>query len=186
VKLSIAVLVLVAALLAGCASTLSGVGGSESFGCAAPQGSSCISVSGIYANSMASQYRPVAVASADSLFQRPAPYAARPMEATALPEAALPVLRSQPRLLRVWIAPWEDGDGDLHEEAYVHMVVNSGRWLIEHVRPLPQNRFDGVIPPRIEPGTANPSRSEQPRPEIDRLPAMPGLAPSRPETPEER
>ena len=56
-------------------------------------------------------------------------------------------IRSNPRLLRVWVAPWEDSDGDLHEEAIVHVIVDSGRWLIDHVRPAQRSRMDAVAPP---------------------------------------
>ncbi len=50
-------------------------------------------------------------------------------------------------MLRLWIAPWEDRDGDLHEESIVHVIVDTGRWLIEHVRPNRRARFDAVVPP---------------------------------------
>ena len=41
-------------------------------------------------------------------------------------------IRSQPKVLRVWIAPWEDADGDLHDQSYVYVVADPGRWGIEH------------------------------------------------------
>ena len=56
-------------------------------------------------------------------------------------------MRSEPRVLRLWIAPWEDSDGDLHDASLVHVVVDTGRWLIERVRPVPRNRLDGITPP---------------------------------------
>ena len=56
-------------------------------------------------------------------------------------------LRSEPRVLRLWVAPWEDSDGDLHDASFVHVVVDTGRWLIERVRPVPRNRLDGITPP---------------------------------------
>jgi conjugal transfer pilus assembly protein TraV len=81
--------------------------------------------------------------------------------------AASSSLRSNPRLLRLWIAPWEDADGDLHEQALVHVVVDSGRWLIEHVRPATGSRVDGVAPPvslTQEPSpTKAPAEAPQPR-----------------------
>ena len=60
---------------------------------------------------------------------------------------AEPVLRTEPRVLRLWIAPWEDSDGDLHDAALVHVVVDTGRWLIERVRPVPRDRLGGITPP---------------------------------------
>lgn len=41
-------------------------------------------------------------------------------------------LRTQPEILRVWIAPWEDTNGALHGGNYIYLVVNSGKWIIEN------------------------------------------------------
>ena len=70
-------------------------------------------------------------------------------------------IRSDPRVLRLWIAPWEDADGDLHEEALVHVVVDTGRWLIEHVRPVSRSRVDGVAPP-VSPVAQEPTPAKAP------------------------
>jgi hypothetical protein len=43
-------------------------------------------------------------------------------------------LRSQARLLRLWIKPWEDADGDLYDQGYVYVQVDNGQWLIDHVQ----------------------------------------------------
>ena len=42
-----------AIILGGCASSLSGVGGTQSYACKAPIGAQCTSVSGVYANANA-------------------------------------------------------------------------------------------------------------------------------------
>lgn len=47
----------------------------------------------------------------------------------------------------MWIAPWEDADGDLHEASLVHVVVDTGRWLIERIRPPARARLDSARPP---------------------------------------
>jgi conjugal transfer pilus assembly protein TraV len=78
----------------------------------------------------------------------------------AAPGSTSNAIRSNPRLLRVWIAPWEDSDGDLHEEGYVHMVVDNGRWLIEHVRAAPRSNVDGVAPPAAPAADVSPSKAE--------------------------
>ena len=150
---------LAALLLAGCASTLSGVGGADGYACKAPEGAMCTSVSGIYANSaqgMARFARPSG--------QKPPPgeavaYGATPL-APGRPAAASSSLRSNPRVLRLWIAPWEDADGDLHEQALVHVVVDTGRWLIEHVRPAAGSRASNVAPP--VPPAQDPSPAKAP------------------------
>jgi len=134
--------------LSGCASLMSGIGGSERYACKAPEGVTCTSVSGAYANS--THGMPQAA-------QLPAPKRPSPPPfygATSIApggagaSVASPTrIRSNPRLLRVWVAPWEDSDGDLHEEAIVHVIVDSGRWLIDHVRPASRSRIDAVAPP---------------------------------------
>ena len=169
--------------LSGCASSLSGVGGTQNYACKAPIGALCTSVSGVYANAlhgMAEVPRPPLttaapnklgntnavtkvgspISSAESLISSRSPAAAdlefgslsvTTSGASAQPNGAAsgaePALRSNPRVLRLWIAPWEDSDGDLHDAALVHVVVNTGRWLIERVRPVPRSRLGGITPP---------------------------------------
>jgi len=43
-------------------------------------------------------------------------------------EKMVPV-RVPPRIVRVWIAPFEDEDGDLNQGGYVFMEVSPGRWI---------------------------------------------------------
>ncbi len=40
-------------------------------------------------------------------------------------------IRLPPRVIRIWIAPWEDGDGDLHQPSYIYSEISPkrGRWL---------------------------------------------------------
>ena len=169
--------------LSGCASTLSGVGGTQNYACKAPVGALCMSVSGVYANAlhgMAEVPRPPVTTPAPTMlgdtsgatkvtspFDRakpltsssepsPARLGSQSASATAFiatsqpngpASSAEPALRSEPRVLRLWIAPWEDSDGDLHDASFVHVVVDTGRWLIERVRPVPRNRLDGITPP---------------------------------------
>lgn len=156
------VLALGAVALSGCASTLSGLDAKDSYGCKAPEGVSCISVSGNYANS--NPGGPLSrgrTAPAKSSSETPAIYGASSVASVqpGAPGAVTTAIRSTPRLLRVWIAPWEDSDGDLHEEAYVHMVVDTGRWLIEHVRPEPRTNVDRAVPPIAPAADASASKA---------------------------
>ncbi len=125
-------------LLTACAGGMSGLGGSPTYGCQAPKGTVCTSVSGVYANSQAGDRSPVwsilpAVSSK--------PFTDKPDEAPSpanevIPTASEPEgLRTAPRVLRLWIAPWEDSDGDLHEASFVHVLVNTGQWRMARVRP---------------------------------------------------
>ena len=167
-----------ATLLGGCASTMSGLGGEGSYACKAPVGSQCTSVSGVYANSIHGQPPASALPKPAKEPTSTAVAATVASASTAAPGLGAPpsALRSQPRVLRLWIAPWEDADGDLHEEALVHMVVDPGRWLIEHVRPVSRNRVDGVAPP-IAPVIQDPAPAKAPSetpPAPTRFPLPPG------------
>ena len=159
----------VVATLAGCASTLSGVGGTGSYACKAPQGVLCTSVAGVYANSIENnlpsqrmERSPAATATKSNPAARPAPTTAPAGEGTAL--------RSSPRILRVWIAPWEDSDGDLHEQSILYVLIDTGRWLIEHQRSSIRNEFMPITPPRTTPpvgsmqGAASKQEPGLPRP----------------------
>jgi conjugal transfer pilus assembly protein TraV len=164
------VICLSTAVLSGCATQMSAVGGDTRYGCSAPTGSQCISVSGVYANALRGSTTP----SAQAWLEQPAtnspttqerPQAAQQntagpqSEAESKPEP----LRLPPRVLRLWVAPWEDGDGDLHEAATVHVLVDIGRWRIEHVRPsAPRDLGAAKTPARAEaPGTPVTASSPQ-------------------------
>jgi conjugal transfer pilus assembly protein TraV len=43
-------------------------------------------------------------------------------------------LRAGPRVLRLWIKPWEDADRDLNGESLVYVQIDNGRWLVDHVQ----------------------------------------------------
>lgn len=43
-------------------------------------------------------------------------------------------LRSPPRVLRLWTQAWEDRDGDLHDQTYVYVLIDSGQWRMAHIR----------------------------------------------------
>lgn len=154
VKASLSVIVTIA--LAGCGG-FSGLGASSSFSCKAPAGVLCESMSGVYAN--AAQHNlpgqapmgraegkgdiELSRAKTDGVLTEPL-YSGTP-------------IRSAPRVLRVWFAPWEDSDGDLHDQSYVYLPIDSGHWLVEHNRRRIQNAYAPVRPPAkagANPGSA--------------------------------
>lgn len=47
------------------------------------------------------------------------------------PYSGMPI-RTPIKVLRVWIAPWEDKDGDLRDQSYVYLTLNQSRWQIGH------------------------------------------------------
>lgn len=134
----------------GCASTLSGVGGNESYACKAPEGVVCTSIAGVYANSVQNnlpsqrvEKRPVDSVPQPAAVVRTAPVAGSAVEGNSI--------RSATRILRLWIAPWEDADGDLQDQSYVYVVVDAGRWLIEHRRSAIRNEFMPITAPNPAP-----------------------------------
>ena len=172
-----AAVVVFAGTLSGCTSLMSGIGGSERYACKAPEGVACTSVSGAYANSVqgAPQHAQLPATKPPA---SPPLYAVTSIARGSAGSSMAPAtsIRSNPRLLRVWVAPWEDSDGDLHEEAILHVIVDTGRWLVDHVRPTPRSRIDAVAPPlptRESPPPALPAEVPVP---ATRLPLPPGAA----------
>ena len=151
---SFVAVVIACAVVSGCAS-MAGVGGTSEYSCKAPEGVKCDSVSGTYYNSVennlpsqrqggratpqeAAPTRMEALAGkrsvASALYVTPASATSATGSGVALPPAAytsMP-LRSPARVLRLWVKPWEDADGDLMDQLYVYVPVDNGRWLRSH------------------------------------------------------
>lgn len=135
--------------LAGCA--MSGLDAKNSFSCKAPDGVLCESMTGIYANAQANNLPGQRVTHSN---------ASAEVSRAKAPEAGVGVLtkpiysgtpiRSAPLVLRVWFAPWEDTDGDLHDQSYVYLPVDSGKWLIEHNRRRIQDAYRPVRAPVVQ------------------------------------
>lgn len=159
----------------GC-STFSGLSGSKSeLACKAPDGVLCTSVSGIYANSLADalpgqqekgREKPEPAKATKDAAAVPAPGYFSPRD-LATPNSGDPI-RMAPLVLRVWIAPWEDTEGDLHDQHYLYTVVHQGKWLIESNQQQIRDSFKPVFPLK---GKDKPSEE---RPEgASTLPATP-------------
>lgn len=160
--------------LSGCAASLSGVGGAEAYACKAPQGAICTSVSGVHANARHGMTAAKTAVAAAASTETPARHGAASITPGSSTTAAGAAIRSAARILRLWVAPWEDSDGDLHEGALVHVIVDTGRWLIEHVRPAGRTRIDGATPPVTTTRDTQPAARETP-PSPSSLPS-PGAA----------
>jgi conjugal transfer pilus assembly protein TraV len=148
----------------GCGS-MSGLDANSSFACKAPDGILCESMSGIYANGQQKNLPGQRVhqhATAE-------PSSAAQETAALLPTAiasGTPV-RTIPRVMRIWFAPWEDSDGDLHDQSYLYLTIDRGHWLIEHqhqriieaYRPVraPASLQQPVIQVAITPGQSLPA-----------------------------
>jgi len=159
---------LAAGLSAGCAN-ITGLNGSAEYGCKAPSGVRCDSVSGTYYNAIQNNLpsqQPARKPDASSgvIPARPQP-ASLPADATAATiasgasaVAALP-LRAQPRVLRLWYKPWEDADRDLVDQGYVYVQIDNGRWLIDHAQQRIRDAYAPLRPPaRLPQQAAQPDR----------------------------
>lgn len=154
-------------VLAGCAN-ITGLDGSSQYGCAAPEGVKCDSVSGNYynaiQNNLPAQRNPKGTANPSSLTDPQSPSMGRDSGrngASATPTAigaAVPVegpaymaapLRAGPRVLRLWIKPWEDADHDLNGESLVYVQVDNGRWLVDHVQRQAREPYAPIRPTRL-------------------------------------
>lgn len=161
--------------LAGCTS-ITGLDASAEYACQAPPGVQCESVSGTYANALRnalpSQRPPRAPSTAPMAAPPTAPAA---MRATSVAAALAPggiegttavqPIRSQPKLLRLWIKPWEDADRDLHDQGYVYVQVDSGRWLVDHAQRQIRDAYATVRPPRRPAATAPADDANAQRPQ---------------------
>lgn len=128
-------------VLSGCASIGSGLDSDTKFKCQAPEGVPCMSASGAYINSLSGNLP--GLVSQTSADVGTKPVASPEAVAASIQDAGIKrrtiantgtALRSAPRVIRLWIAPWEDSDGDLHDQMYVYLTVDPGRWVIEHNR----------------------------------------------------
>ena len=147
--------------LAGCVN-LSGLSGSPRYACQAPEGVACQSVSGTYANTTGQgATHPGRAAAAPSLGAEPGP--------SPIPSADGLPLRAAPRVLRLWIKPLEDADGDLHDQGHVYVQIDDGRWQIDHLqrrireavapaRPMGASVSPVLRPPQPAPPSPNTTR----------------------------
>jgi len=121
------------ALMAGCGN-LSGLDSKDSFACKAPDGVLCASMTGIYSNAQQSNLPGQRVHPDTASEKLGMPVSEQPSWTMTQPLQTGAPIRSAPRILRVWFAPWEDSDGDLHDQSYVYLSVDAGKWQIEHTR----------------------------------------------------
>jgi conjugal transfer pilus assembly protein TraV len=173
--------------LAGCASGVSAYGGESSFNCEVKlEGIPCNSISGTDRNLAAGKLphqqnerkavspetvamnvdqlktqKPVTPNKMPGLASGPAPEVVSPRQMTTANTTGMP-LRVQEKVLRVWMAPFEDEDGSLHDQKFIFMAIARGSWQIESNRINPLNNgFKQVFPL----GNRTPDTSDSPRSE---------------------
>ncbi len=130
---------------------LAGLEGKSEFACKAPDGVVCTSVSGVYANALAgalpaqrSQDQAKSTG-AETVAGEPKSYGAT-VSVTSTPAPGTPLL-SPPKVLRLWLAPRLDEDGDLHDASFLYVMWHRGEWQIEHTRRQIQRQFMPVSAP---------------------------------------
>jgi len=173
-------------LMAGCGN-MSGLGGSEQYGCKAPAGVQCQSVSGNYYNSVRGTTRLPAVGTgARQVPSMPLMNASLGRRVNLPPDRTVvgvagyapQPLRSSPRILRLWIKPWEDADHDLVDQSYVYVRVDQGKWMLDHVQRQVREAYAPLRAPTKEAGVAASSSSTAPAALTNVSPQ--GLPPSAP------
>jgi conjugal transfer pilus assembly protein TraV len=153
-------LVAAVSILSGCGSMTGFTESKSQFACKAPDGVTCTSVSGVYANAMqnnlpAQQTRSRSAPAAAAL-PVPTGGAAFPIVAAGMP------IRSQARMLRIWVAPWRDEDDTLHDQSYMYIMVDPGRWLVERSRESTVKTTLARLQPLGRPRSTAQAASEQP------------------------
>ena len=158
--------------LAACMN-MSGLGGDSKYACKAPDGVACDSVSGTYANALhnnlpSQQAQRSARRQKETSEENATPTLGRPISSATANLSGMAVtpspLRTQARILRLWIKPWEDADGDLYDQGYVYVQVDNGQWQIDHVQRQIRDLYAPLKPPpkaateaAAEPGTSTSS-----------------------------
>jgi conjugal transfer pilus assembly protein TraV len=163
--------------LQGCMN-LSGLDGGTRYACKAPDGVACDSVSGTYANAihdnLPSQRGKRTGAAPQPKTLRTSP-AQTTRAAAQQPIQAAP-LRSDARILRLWVKAWEDSDLDLHDQGFVYVQIDAGQWLIERAQRQVRDAYAPLRPPVQRSSKA--TGGSPPDPDTRPLRPGPGTAPS--------
>lgn len=137
-------------VLSGCGS-MSGYDANSGFACKAPDGVLCESMTGVYANAEQNNLPGQRVRHGSNDADKTTDATQDDSVVLTKPLTSGTPIRSAPRVLRVWFAPWEDTDGDLHDQSYVYLPVDSGHWLVEHNRRRIQDAYRPVYAPAKTP-----------------------------------
>lgn len=128
-RLFIIKIALIAAILQGCSSL--GIGKSD-FSCPGGiDGVRCLSARQVYEATESSDYvKTRAEENQTGANKQSVPVVARVGSAqVAVPRIGQPVpIRTQAKVMRIWIAPWEDNDGDLHANGYIYTEIERRKW----------------------------------------------------------
>lgn len=144
-----ALLASIYAALAGCA--WMGVGKSN-FSCpgGASDGVRCYSAREVYkmtdkTDSVRTKDGQV-VAEAGGTPEGLAAFGAQAANPVAVPSINQPLpIRTQPVVMRIWVAPWEDDAGDLHADGYIYTEIEERRWNLGGRYKGPKRSFSPLV-----------------------------------------
>ncbi|ANO50026.1 TraV family lipoprotein [Woeseia oceani] len=116
---------LMAALLSGCGTLPDTTLGHK---CGIPDGVGCLSTQEVYNRTVAGDLPGLQTIEG-------APTRGRDTELPIATDDAPTVIRTRamyapPEELRIWVNQWRDVDGDLHDDAFIYVVVGEGQWLV--------------------------------------------------------
>ncbi|MVF23687.1 conjugal transfer protein TraV [Methylocaldum sp. BRCS4] len=117
--------------LAGCSTTKYACKGM-------PEDPTCLSAVDAYkaTDKASTTIRPTDATAPTSASTTPVATAIRPADPVPAPKIDDPTpIRTPAKVMRVWVAPWEDADGDLNVSGFVFTELEPRRWMIG--RPLP-------------------------------------------------
>lgn len=118
---------LLAALLAGCGTLPDTTLGHK---CGIPDGVGCLSTQEVYNRTVAGDLPGLQTIEGVPTRERD-----RNVELPIATDDTPTVIRTRalyapPEELRIWVNQWRDADGDLHDEAFIYVLVGEGQWLV--------------------------------------------------------
>jgi len=125
---------------------LSLTGCATKYPCQEPGGISCQPVSEIYAKSNYNNKESQAS-------MKKGKYSKKELKYSSTVEANQPV-RTENKTIRIWFAPWVDNKDVFHDQSFVYLVVDRGRWLIEEERSRLINKYKAKKPRVKKPALA--------------------------------
>jgi conjugal transfer pilus assembly protein TraV len=114
-------------VLAGCSFTQ----GKSEFSCpGGVDGVHCMSAREVYKATAANDYvRPQNSDDADAKDSGEKPRIPVKSSAVPVPTIEQPIpIRTQAQVMRIWVSPWEDDDGDLHADGYIYTEIEGRKW----------------------------------------------------------
>ena len=119
---------LIGLMLSGCAAL--GIG-DDHYACpGGAEGVRCMSARQVYAATEHSDYvKPTVNEEDSSVAKSGVPASMTKTNQVAVPSIEQPVpIRTQAKVMRIWVGPWEDDDGDLHADGFVYTEIEGRKW----------------------------------------------------------